>query len=155
MKISENELTVFLNEANKNSYANKAAPKAPSSRDKSEDYHFEKGRLVYHDTYFGTRDFIGEEVVYKDGDPIWAMNYYGFINEPSVSTNGVYDFLRESMMQEYNDALPVRGPKEYKNGDTEYHNSIDGTLARFSGIEEIYQNDTKVYNCWYHGGSIE
>ncbi len=40
-----------------------------SSRLKSEDYHFEQGNLIYHDTYFGGKDFIGGEIVYKDEMP--------------------------------------------------------------------------------------
>ena len=58
-------LAKFLNEANKATYANKTAPKVAPSRLKSEDYHFEKDGLIYHDTYFGGRDFIGEEIVYE------------------------------------------------------------------------------------------
>lgn len=155
MKIDTKELTSFLNEANKSTYANKDAPKAASTRPKSDDYHFEKGNLIYHDTYFGARDFIGEEVVYKDGEPVWAMNYYGFILKLEASTKEVYSILRPALMQEYDDILPVRGPKEYKEGESIYRNSVEGNLERFSGTEEIILKDEKVYNCWYHGGSVE
>src|SRR3989344_8152746 len=155
MKIDPEELGDFLNEANKSTYANKNAPKAVSSHPKSDDYHFEKGDLIYHDTYFGARDFIGEEVVYKDGEPVWAMNYYGFILKPEASTKEVYNILRPALMQEYNDILPVRGPKEYKEGESIYRNSVEGGLKRFSGTEEIELKGEKVYNCWYHGGAIE
>lgn len=155
IRISSKELESFLNEANKSTYANKNAPKASSTRLKSEDYHFEKDNLVYHDTYLGARDFIGEEVVYKDGEPVWGTNYYGHILKPEASTEEVYDFLRLALMQEYNDILPVRGPKEYKEGESVYRNSVDGNLERFSGSEEILLKGEKVYNCWYHGGSIE
>jgi len=57
MEISHEELTAFLNAANKATYANKDAPKSSSLRPASEDYHFEKGDLAYHDTYFGARIF--------------------------------------------------------------------------------------------------
>ncbi len=66
-------LSKFLNEANKATYANKTAPKVTSSRLKSEDYHFEKNGLIYHDTYFGGRDFIGEEIVYDNEKPVWVQ----------------------------------------------------------------------------------
>lgn len=59
-------LAKFLDEANKATYANKDAPEVIASCLKSEDYYFEKDDLIYHDTYFGARDFIGEEIVYKD-----------------------------------------------------------------------------------------
>ena len=76
MRMDLKQLADFLNEANKSTYANKDAPRASSSRLKSEDYHFEKDGLIYHDTYLGSRDFIGEEVIYKNNEPMWGLNYY-------------------------------------------------------------------------------
>ncbi|MEN9338195.1 MAG: hypothetical protein RIQ41_509, partial [Candidatus Parcubacteria bacterium] len=70
-------LAKFLNEANKATYANKTALKVAPSRLKSEDYHFEKDGLIYHDTYFGGRDFIGGEIVYENEKPVWGANYFG------------------------------------------------------------------------------
>ena len=155
MKIDPKELADFLEEANKSTYANKDAPKAVSTRVKSEDYHFEKGNLIYHDTYFGSRDFIGEVVIYKNGEPVWAMNYYGFITKLEASTKEVYSILRPALMQKNDDIIPVRGPKEYVEGESTYRNSAEGSLERFSGTEEIFLKGEKVYTCWYHGGSIE
>ena len=154
-KIIIKELTDFLNEANKSTYANKDAPKASSTRLKSEDYHFEKGNLIYHDTYFGSRDFIGEEVVYKDNEPVWGMNYYGFILSETTNEKELYGFLREALMQEYSDIIPVRGGKNYQKDDWEYTNAVEGELNRFTGTEEIYRAGVLVYKCYYHGGFIE
>src|SRR3989344_992227 len=153
MNIDYNELTKFLNVANKATYANSNAPKADSLRPSSEDYHFEQGDLIYHDTYFGARDFIGEEIVYKAGTPLWGMNYYGHVLNPAVSTKDAYAILRPALMQEYHDILPVRGPREYIEGNSRYTNKVEGTLDRFSGEEHIYLNDELIYKCWYHGGS--
>ena len=154
-KIIIKELTDFLNEANKSTYANKDAPKASSTRLKSEDYHFEKGDLIYHDTYFGSRDFIGEEVVYKNNEPVWGMNYYGYILSETTNEKELYGFLREALMQEYSDILPVRGGKNYQKDDWEYTNAVEGELNRFTGTEEIYRAGVLVYKCHYHGGFIE
>ena len=155
MRIDLKQLVNFLNEANKSTYANKDAPKASPSRLKSEDYHFEKDSLIYHDTYFGSRDFVGEEVVYKDNEPVWGLNYYGFILSETTNEKELYGFLREALMQEYSDIIPVRGPKNYQNNDWEYNNSADGELNRFTGTEEIYRAGVLVYKCHYHGGFIE
>lgn len=155
MEISHEELTNFLNAANKATYANKKAPKSASLRPSSEDYHFEQNDLVYHDTYFGARNFIGEEVVYKAGKPVWGMNYYGHVLKPEVSTKDAYTILRPALMQEYDNILPVRGPKEYVLENSKYTNKVEGTLARFSGEENIYLDSELIYRCWYHGGSIE
>ena len=155
MEISDKELTDFLNAANKATYANKEAPKSESLRLSSEDYHFEQDDFVYHDTYFGARDFIGEEIVYKAGKPVWGMNYYGHVLNPEVSTKDAYTILRPALMQEYDDILPVRGPKEYVLENSRYTNKVEGTLDRFSGEENIYLDGELIYRCWYHGGSIE
>ena len=154
-KITAEELTDFLDEANKSTYANKDARKASSARLKSEDYHFEKGNLIYHDTYFGSRDFIGEEVVYKNSEPVWGMNYYGYILSPSTDEKELYGFLREALMQERSDILPVRGGKSYQMDNLEYTNAVEGELNRFTGTEEIYRAGVMVYQCHYHGGSVK
>lgn len=148
-------LAHFLNEANKSTYANKDAPKAEPSRLKSEDYHFEKDGLIYHDTYFGGRDFMGEEIVYQDEKPAWGANYYGFVLSEEIKEKDVYDFLRKALMQEYESLIPVRGPAKFIAGDWEYRFSVDGDLARFSGQEEISLKGNVVYRCFVHGGFIQ
>jgi hypothetical protein len=153
-KISTTELIEFVREAHKSSYANRDAPKAPSTRLASEDYNFEKNDLIYHDTYFGSRDFIGEEVVYKNNEPIWGMNYYGYILLEETDKQELYSFLREALMQDYSDILPVRGPKNYKKDNWEYTNIVEGELNRFAGTEEIYSAGTRLYRAYYHGGFI-
>ncbi len=155
MRIPHEELTNFLNAANKATYANKEAVKSLSLRPLSQDYHFEQADLVYHDTYFGARDFIGEEIVYKAGESVWGMNYYGHVLDPEVSTKDAFVILRPALMQEYDDILPVRGPKEFVLENNKYTNKVDGTLDRFSGEENIYLNGKLIYRCWYHGGNIE
>jgi hypothetical protein len=154
MKITTEQLKLFLTEANRNGYANKDVSKSESLRPKSEDYHFEQGDLIYHDTYFGARDFIGEEVVYEKGEPIWGANYYGFVLKNNVSEKDIYGFLRESLMQEIGDVIPVRGPKEYISAENIYKNEVVGDMDRFTGKEEIYFGNELVYQAWYHGGRL-
>ena len=148
-------LAKFLNEANKATYANKTAPKVAPSRLKSEDYHFEKDGLIYHDTYFGGRDFIGEEIIYENEKPVWGTNYFGFVLDEKVSEKDVYDFLRKALMQEYDDAIPVRGPSNFSADDKEYRFVADGDLVSFSGKEEILFGEKVVYRCLIHGGMIK
>lgn len=155
MEISYEELARFLKEANINTYANKDAAKAVSTREKSDDYHFEKDGLIYHDTYFGGRNFIGGEVVYKNDKPVWGMNYYGFVTDESASEKDAYSFLRAALMENYEDIIPVRGPKIYSRDGWEYKNQAEGDLGRFSGVEEISMEGKPVYKAYYHGGSIK
>ena len=153
--INIQKLEQFLADANKSTYANKDAPKAVPTRLKSEDYHFEKENLVYHDTYFGGRDFIGGEIVYKEEVPIWGMNYYGYVLIPSVSEKGVYDFLRKALMQKCIGIIPVRGPKNYETNEWRYTNTPEGAIDRFTGKEEIYRDMELTYQPDCHGGLID
>ncbi|MBI5803961.1 XRE family transcriptional regulator [Candidatus Pacearchaeota archaeon] len=144
----------FLSKANKNTYANKNASKVESSRLNSEDYHFEKGDLIYHDTYFGGRDFIGEEIIYEKKKPIWGANYFGFIIDKEIDEKEVYDFLRQALMQDYENNVPVRGPSYFSYGEWTYKFSFDGDLGNFSGEESILFKNKIVYRCLVHGGFI-
>jgi len=148
-------LAKFLNEANKATYANKNAQKVVSSRVGSKEYCFEKDGLIYHDTYFGSRDFIGEEIIYENGSPVWGMNYFGVVLDEEVSEKEVFDFLRSALMREYDDIVPLRGPSNFSAGDKEYHFSVEGDLANFSGKEEILFGGKVVYRCVVHGGVVE
>jgi len=155
MKISSEELASFLKEATRSTYASGDASKVASIRFGSEDYHFEKDNLIYHDTFFGSKDFIGEEVVYKENEPVWAMNYCGHIFDPSVDKDEIYSFLRKALVQDYSDMIPVRGPKEYIDGEWRYVNIPTGSLDRFIGKEEIYFSEALFYQGHYHGGLID
>ena len=50
---------------------------------------------------------------------------------------------------------PFRGPCVYQNGDFNYHNIINGKVEWYQGYEEIFLLNNKVYECYYHGGSIK
>ncbi len=148
-------LAKFLKDAKKATYANVDAQKRASSRLKSEDYHFEKDRLIYHDTYFGGRNFIGEEIVYENDAPVWGANYFGFVLDEKVSEKEIYDFLRKALKQEHDDVIPVRGPSSLLIDNKEYRFIADGDLENFSGKEEILFHKKIVYNCLVHGGMIK
>ncbi len=154
-KIDLNALADFLDEANKNTFANKNAKKVASIRPSSSDYHWENGDWVYHDTYFGNHDFIGEEVAYYKQKPVWGMNYYGVILSDDVSEKELGSFLEDSIMQKYDDIIPVRGPKEYSRDAWHYKLSVEGELGCFSGKEEILYDGKVVYRLYLQGGLIK
>ncbi len=153
--VSITEIKSFLSKVNKNTYANKNAPKAKSSRFKSEDYHFEEGDLIYHDTYFGSKDFIGEEVIYKKEAPVWGANYFGFLLKEDLDKKKIYDFLRQALMQDYRGDIPVRGPSDFSFGDWTYQFLVKGDLGKFLGEEKILFKGNIVYRCFVHGGFVK
>lgn len=147
----------FLIEAKKSTYANGTAEKIESNRLGSKDYEYKKGNMLYHDTYFGGTNFIGEEVVYIDNKIYWAMNYYGVTLDENLGEEAMDNALRPALMQVgvSENIIPVRGPREYKNGDFKYTFEVSGDLTNFSGIETIYKNDKKVYELKCNGGLIK
>ncbi len=150
-----NVLDSFLREAKTNTYANENIKKASSLRPNSKDYHFEKGDLIYHDTYFGATKFIGEEIVYKNNKPVWGMNYRGFTLKNEISESLFDSILRPALMSGFGDNIPVRGPKEFIRGEWKYIFNTKGDLANFTGLEEILKNGETVCRLYCHGGFIE
>ena len=144
----DKQIVDFLIRAKKATYAGEGAEAAPS-RPNSHDLEYSEGDLKYIDTYLGGREFAGEEAMWKDDIPFWAMNYVGRVVADGFSG----DFLKEalSLVPENN---PYRGPEEYSNGDFTYKCSVTGDFDWFSGCEEILLQNTKVYECLFHGGKI-
>ena len=147
----------FLIESKKQTYANEKVEKVSSSRYGSKDYEYKKDNMIYHDTYFGGTNFMGEEVVYEENDtPIWGMNYYGVTLDQTLSEEAVDKALRPALMQVGSDeTIPVRGPKEYVNGEYKYSFKVVGDLEYFEGEKTIYKTDKKVYVLKCHGGAIK
>lgn len=46
-------------------------------------------------------------------------------------------------------------PVIYQNGQYKYHCVVNGKFNWFQGYEEIYYEEIKVYECFFHGGSIK
>lgn len=146
----------FLIEAKKQTYANETVEKVANTRQNSKDYEYKKDKMVYHDTYFGVTKFIGEEVVYVDNKTYWAMNYYGVTLDETLKEEAMDKALRPALMNvgKDKDIIPVRGPKEWVNGEYKYSFNVIGDINYFSGIETIYKNNKKIYELKCNGGLI-
>lgn len=152
------DLYNFLIEAKKQTYANKKVKKILSTRIGSYDYEYSSKNMVYHDTYFGGTNFMGEEVVYisSNNTPIWGMNYYGVTLDKTLSEEAVDKALRPALMKVgEDDIIPVRGPKEFINDEYKYTFEVTGDLDYFEGEETISKNNEKVYALKCHGGLIK
>ena len=154
--MNNQEIKKFLVVAKRATYANGMAKKVESLRPGSHDYHFKQGEFIYHDTYFGGKKFIGEEVVYKNNQPIWAMNYHGQALDKNLSEASVDQALRPALMKVgEGDILPLRGPKEFINGDWRYTFEVNGKINDFVGTEKIFFRGRVVYRLYCHGGEIK
>lgn len=139
----------FLCKAKKSTYAGKGA-EIKASRPNSHDLEYVEGDLKYIDTYLGGEQFSGEEALWKNDIPFWSMNYVGRILGEGFSGS----FLKEVLSLVPKDN-PYRGPVIYQSGQYKYHCVINGEFEWFQGYEEIYFDNNKVYECFFHGGSIK
>lgn len=114
---------------------------------------FQLGDVVYRDIYFGMAFFVGQETVYENAQPIWAMSYAGGMTDENANVGAVYKFLQFALRQ-IDAGAPFRGPGLIRGDDFQYTSQTNGTLENFWGIERISQNRGIVYELRYHGGHI-
>lgn len=138
----------FLCRAKKNTFAGHGSETTPS-RPNSHDLNYMEDNLKYIDTYVGGKKFAGEEAVWLNDSPIWAMNYVGRLIGEGYSGK----FLSECLSLVTID-LPFRGPLVHTNGDYSYHCIINGDFEWFTGYEEMFCKNIKVYECNFHGGYV-
>lgn len=148
------KLEQFLVKAKMHTYASSGEGGERDLEDGSKELIYEEGDWQYRDRYFGFNPFIGEEVVWKNGKVVWVMNYCGRVLSEDVSAKEVYEFLKKAMRQVKEDR-PFRGPTEFLEGGFRYADKNDGSAEDFSGIENIYFQDGKVYELRYHGGTVD
>lgn len=140
------KLVKFRLEANVNTYA-AYMNETDSTRYDSHDFSYRNGSYTYHDTYVGREQFSGEEAIWYQGKSQYAMNYMGRVLGQQFSG----DFLKEAL-RKADKKMPYRGPEYYQSGEYIYKCNVVGDFRWFQGYEEIYCNNEKVYECYFHGG---
>lgn len=146
-----NSIISFLIRAKKATYAGKGAETAPA-RLCSHDLKFQEGEFFYYDTYLGGEKFAGEEALWINSAPYWAMNYAGRVIGNSDDFSG--DFLKEALLKVPADK-PFRGPENYTNGEYTYACEVQGGFEWFQGFETIAFKGQIIYECFFHGGIIK
>lgn len=140
----------FLVKAKQNTYATGDPGKILA--DGIEEFEFQEGDLRYRDRFCGGNAFIGQELVWQAGQPVWGMNYYGVVT--SAAPPEVGHFLKKALQQVTEDR-PYRGPRSLADGDLTYLDESQGDVDSFSGVEVILHRGKEVYRLVYHGGSLE
>lgn len=150
--IDKESIIDFLLHAKKQTYAG-AGSEVKASRESSHDFKYQEGDFLYYDTYLGGEKFGGEEAVWllnqSEWKPVWCMNYIGHV----TGENFDLGFLREALYHVPED-MPYRGPAIYTRGDYHYHCKVEGDFSWYQGYEEIFYQDKKVYECYFHGGEL-
>lgn len=148
------QLNAFIVRAKANTYVGSGAHSL-SYRPSSHDIQYHEEPFVYLDSYYGGTDFIGQEVVYFQQKPVWAMNYYGRIILPAVLDGAqAGQIIKASLSQMYKEGRFLGG-FEFTVGDSVYTDTSEGTLESFTGKEWITRAGQRAYELVYHGGLIK
>jgi hypothetical protein len=120
----------------------------------SKDLQFRAGGFIYHDSYLGESDFIGQEIIYYSLQPVWGMNYFGWILQPDKITSAqAGQMIKKSLSRLYNEGRFLGG-FEYKDNALRYFDTNTGNTSSFLGTEYIYLGEELVYQLAYHGGLL-
>jgi hypothetical protein len=148
------QLNAFIVRAKAATYVGGGA-RSLSHRPGSHDLQFHEDPFSYLDSYFGGSDFLGQEVVYHEGEPVWVMNYYGRILEPSlISAVEAGQIIQESLSRMYGEGRFLGG-FEHATAKGTYIDTSDGDVTSFTGRERITREGVKVYELVYHGGLVK
>jgi hypothetical protein len=148
------ELEAFIVEAKANCYIGRAPKNDLSCRDGSHDLSFKKADFSYLDSYFGGTDFIGQEIIWHHGIPIWGMNCFGkILHDELLDAETAGRIITTSLQNLYRQGRFLGGFSHEIEG-YRYHDQTEGSYRRFSGIEIISRDELSVYQLDYHGGMI-
>lgn len=129
--------------------------KAGSSRPGSHDLTWSDGAWRYRDSYFGGSDFIGQEVIWFHDEPVWAMNYYGYIRHPDlIDGQRAGETIKAALSAMYSQGRFLGGFEWTGNHGT-YHDVSSGDVTHFHGREVILVEGKEAYALDYFGGLVK
>lgn len=146
-------LTEFIVRAKAATYVG-SGDLAPSSRPGSHDLSFEDGPFAYLDSYVGGSDFLGQELVTRDGQPVWAMNYYGYLLRPDlIDAVRAGHVIKTALSAMYAEGRFLGGFERVVDDDV-YTDTSTGDVAHLAGTEWITRGGVRLYELVYHGGLV-
>ena len=148
------ELESFIVRAKAATYVGNGQ-RSQSSRPGSHDLQYQEGEWSYIDSYFGGRDFIGEEAVFLSGKPVWAMNYYGrILREDLITPAQAGQVIKASLSKMYLEGRFLGG-FTHQHEAFVYTDASEGNVLCIKGKETISRDQAIGYELIYHGGLIK
>jgi hypothetical protein len=150
------ELNQFLGEASRSTYAGGMAGTVEGGYTALA---YRKGDWNYKDMYTGWFRSWGTETIFYKGRPVWVQNYGGGMEEKHVQDTAfaheTFEFLKKALKSgEKAGQFQPRGQKFFKDGDWEYHSSLNGDISAFTGSEEIRHKGERVFFHDFVGGIV-
>ena len=129
--------------------------KVDASRPGAHDLAWSEGHWRYLDSYFGGTDFIGQEVVWFRDEPVWAMNYYGYIVLPGlIDGQRAGETIKAALSAMYAEGRFLGG-FQWSGAHGTYIDSSTGDVAHFHGREVIMVEGREAYALDYCGGLVK
>ena len=127
----------------------------PSSRAGSHDIAFDEDGWRYLDSYFGGTDFAGQEVVWHENTPVWAMNYHGMIlRRDVIDAHEAGSVIKSALSALYDSGQRFLCGWRHDHPLGRYEDRNSGDVSCFTGQEANFRNGEAVYRLHYHGGLI-
>jgi hypothetical protein len=148
------ELNAIIVRAKATTYVGGGTPAQPS-RQGSHDLLWSEGDWSYRDSYFGGTDFLGQETVWLRGEPVWAMNYYGYIRLPElIDARRAGETIKAALSSMYKQGRFLGG-FQWAGEHGDYIDQSEGDAAHFHGREIILVGGKEAYALDYFGGLIK
>ena len=148
------ELNGFVALAKRTTYVGDGQRVEPS-RPGAHDLAFSAGDWSYRDSYFGGTDFLGQETVWYQAEPVWAMNYYGHISRSDLIDAARAGATIKAALSAMYQTGRFLGGFEWSGPNGVYRDSSTGDVAQFHGRETISVGGVEAYALDYHGGLIK
>jgi Domain of unknown function (DUF5680) len=149
-----NDLEQFVVRAKLATYVGDGVIANPS-RLGSHDLEYANGSWSYRDSYFGGTDFLGQEVVWLDGTPIWAMNYYGrVVRLDLIDGERAGRTIKAALSGMYKEDRFLGG-FEWSGPYGRYVDTSIGDVTEFHGREAIVVEGVEAYVLDYFGGLVK
>lgn len=147
-------LEAFIVAAKLATYVGNGA-RAEPSRPGAHDLTFTEGDWSYRDSYFGGTDFLGQEVAWLRGEPVWAMSYYGYITAPDlIDAVRAGATIKAALSLMYTEGRFLGG-FDWTGPHGAYADRSTGDVRHFQGLETIVVNGTEAYRLDYFGGLVK
>jgi len=129
--------------------------KATASRPGSHDLGWSEGEWRYLDSYFGGTDFLGQEVLLRGAEPVWAMNYYGYVLRPDlIDAVKAGETIKGALSALYGEGRFLGG-FDWTGPYGRYVDRSEGSAAQFRGREVILVGGVEAYALDYFGGLVK
>ena len=107
------------------------------------------------DSYFGGTDFIGQEVAWHKGQPIWSMCYYGYILRADLITPPQAATLLKAALSQLEAQGRLLENLTFTQDHFKYEITSSGNVTNFKGRETIHAENSLAYALDYFGGMVK